>query len=160
MKNQIKKQDWFKITRKNGLIQYALKIDNSFYLNGFGFAIKNFDCISIEQIESIPNELKIGIASFDGDKKTNLKAICNPNDLWNGWHKPYIHTTSIKKLCKILSLDGYMNCQMNFGQLQILTFCDGKIENESIIEPSVINGEIYYYLGNEGFVFDFKQTKK
>jgi hypothetical protein len=150
----------YKITRHNGVIQYATKYENSneYFLNGFGRGIKEFDALSVEPIDYIPLVYVEGVVHYD-EKGTNMKAICDINKKWNGWAMPYIHHSSIKKFIKLTSHDDH-TFKMVGDKLEVIQYYDGEIENVELIEPTYFFGEKYYYLGNEGLCFDFKPSKK
>jgi hypothetical protein len=97
-----------------------------------------------------------GIATLDSND-SQFKALCFPNDTWNGWAKPFIHISSMEDLLNVL----------NYGEdiytivgetLEIKNFFDGVLEQQTQIEPTIINGEIYYNLGYEGLVFQFEES--
>ena len=149
----------YKITRHDGTIQYATKHENcnEYFLNGFGFGIIQFDALSIEEIESIPTKFVEGIVHYD-EKGTNMKALCDLNRTWNGWAMPYIHETSIKKFIKLTSWESHVYTLLPNGDLHALDSMDSEIYEETI-KPEIINGQKYYYLGNEGICFEFKAKK-
>jgi hypothetical protein len=97
-----------------------------------------------------------GIATLDGNEKS-FKALCFPNDTWNGWAKPFIHTSSMEDLLSVLNY-GEDTYTIIGGILEIKNLFNGVVEHESTIEPTEINGEIYYNLGYEGLVFEFEET--
>lgn len=143
----------YKVTRHDGTIQYAKKYDQSdeFFLNGFGFGIKEFDALSVEEIETIPTKFTKGFVSYDEDG-TEMKAICDENKSWNGWAMPYIHEDSIQKFIELTSWEGNVFTLLPNGDLLSIVPDD---DYEETIKPEIIDGEKYYYLGDEGLCFDF-----
>jgi hypothetical protein len=143
----------YKITRHDGTIQYAKKYEHSdeYFLNGFGFGIKEFDALSVEEIDSIPTALVEGFVYYDEDG-SDMKAICDINKKWNGWAMPYIHHSSIEKFIKLTSWEGNVFTLLPNGDLLSVVPED---DYEETIKPEIINGEKYYYLGNEGLCFEF-----
>lgn len=145
----------YKITRHDGTIQYAKKYDHSdeFFLNGFGFGIKEFDALSVEEIETIPTKFTKGFVSYDEDEEWNeMRAICDVNKSWNGWAMPYIHEDSIQKFIELTSWEGNVFTLLPNGDLLSIVPED---DYEETIKPEIIDGEKYYYLGNEGLCFAF-----
>lgn len=155
---QVLTQQWYKVTRSNGAVQYATKTNDIYYLGGSGFGYKSLDAISIEPIEAIPSDVVKGIANFEGDEATNMRAYCNPHDTWNGWAKPYIHIDDIPKFISLASWEDHI-FKMEGDNLRVVQLYDGEVENDDLIEPTIFEGGAYYYLGNEGLVFDFEQIK-
>ena len=96
-----------------------------------------------------------GIASFDGEMSSNMVAFCDPKNTWNGWAKPYIHHYFVDELIQMLSHpeNTYTweekNVRVIYGD-----------EYNVLIEPQIIEGEVYYYFGNEGICFDFEPLKE
>lgn len=151
-------QQWYKVTRPNGVIQYATKNGESYFLGGSGFGYSQLEAISIEPIEALPSELRKGFANFEGDEATNMRAYCNPHRTWNGWAMPYIHVDDIPKFISLASWEDHI-FKMEGDNLRVVQLYDGEVENDDIIEPRIFDGEKYYYLGDEGLVFDFEPTK-
>lgn len=99
-----------------------------------------------------------GIASFESDESTNMRAYCDPYKGWNGWAMPYIHTDDIPKFISLASWEDH-TFKMEGDKLRVIQYYQGEVENDDLIEPTIFEGEKYYYLGNEGLVFDFEPTK-
>lgn len=101
-----------------------------------------------------------GFANFKGDEDTNMRAFCDPNDRWNGWARPYIHFEDIAKCIMLVEwkdADGDGRFYEMIGdKLKAWTIYGGELDVEELIEPTEIEGEKYYYLGDEGLVFDFE----
>ena len=147
------KEQWYEVLRHDGVKQYATKDEKGYLLYGSGFFIKEFDAVSVTPVEEIPNVKVSGHAYFEDSKR--FKAIHNPNHRWNGWAMPYIHHSAVKAVCKLTSWDGQKVTLNKEGIVTIQQ--DG--EDPVLIEPVVINGEIYYYFGNEGWCWEFKANK-
>jgi hypothetical protein len=96
-----------------------------------------------------------GIANFEGEVSTNMIAYANPKSTWNGWATPYIHHYFVDELIQMLSHpeNTYTweekNVRVIYGD-----------EYNVLIEPEIINGDVYYYFGNEGICFNFKPIKE
>jgi hypothetical protein len=96
-----------------------------------------------------------GIANFEGEVSTNMIAYANPYKGWNGWAMPYIHHYFVDELIQMLSHpeNTYTweekNVRVIYGD-----------EYNVLIEPEIINGDVYYYFGSEGICFDFKPLKE
>jgi hypothetical protein len=95
-----------------------------------------------------------GIASFEGETSTNMIAYCNPKNHWNGWATPYIHHHFVNELIQMLSHPE--NTYTWEGENVRVIYGD---EYDVLIKPEKIDGEIYYYFGNEGICFDFEPLK-
>lgn len=102
-----------------------------------------------------------GFANFEGEKETYMRAFCDPNNRWNGWARPYIHCEDIAKCISLVAWkdadgDGHF-FEMIGDKLKTWTIFQGEVEGEELIEPIEIEGEKYYWFGDEGLVFDFEQ---
>lgn len=158
------KGQWYKVTRKNGAIQYACQYTkhDEYFLNGYGRGIKEFDCESLEPIEEkdIPNKPIEGFASFcDDGEDVYWKAVNYENRWWNGWARPSIHHSEIESFIKYTSSPDWCEIKLEDEKL-ILTYTDQEAHEEFnpvIIEPTypLFDGEKYYDLGNEGWTWDF-----
>ena len=96
-----------------------------------------------------------GIANFEGEVSTNMIAYANPKSTWNGWATPYIHYHFVNELIQMLSHPE--NTYTWEGENVRVIYGD---EYNVLIEPQIINGEVYYYFGNEGICFDFEPLKE
>jgi len=144
---------WYEILRKDGKKQYALKMGEDYFLYGSGFAIRNFDAVSVTPIEEIPREIVHGKAFFEDGPK--FRACRNKNEYWNGWIKPYLHISQLKKFIKYMSMDDNLTFSIKDG---ILTIDRKDGEDSSIIEPEVIDDDLYYDLGGEGYCWEFRKN--
>ena len=96
-----------------------------------------------------------GIANFEDEVSTNMIAYANPNRTWNGWAMPFIHHYFVDELIQMLSHpeNTYTweekNVRVIYGD-----------EYNVLIKPEIINGDVYYYFGNEGICFDFEPLKE
>lgn len=96
-----------------------------------------------------------GIANFEGEIGTNMIAYADPKRTWNGWHTPYIHHLFVDELIQMLSHPE--NTYTWEGENVRVIYGD---EYNVLIEPQIIEGEVYYYFGNEGICFDFEPLKE
>ena len=96
-----------------------------------------------------------GIASFEGETSTNMIAYADPYKGWNGWAMPYIHHYFVNELIQMLSHpENTYNWE---GENVRVIYGD---EYDVLIKPEIIDGEVYYYFGNEGICFDFEPLKE
>jgi hypothetical protein len=152
---------YFKITRKDNNIEYAIKYDktNEFFLFGSGFGIIEFDALSVEEIKEIPTKMSKGLAYFDELDENCFEAYTDLNKRWNGWAMPYIHSKEVEKLIKMMCEEGGMQetkMSIKNGVIDILQTYEGEIEYEDKIEPTIIDNEPYYFFGHLGLCFDFQ----
>jgi hypothetical protein len=96
-----------------------------------------------------------GIASFEGEISTNMISFCDPKNHWNGWATPYIHHHFVDELIQMLSHPE--NTYTWEGENVRVIYGD---EYDVLIKPEILEGEIYYYFGNEGICFDFEPLKE
>jgi hypothetical protein len=96
-----------------------------------------------------------GIASFEGEEATNMVAYCDLYKGWNGWAMPYIHHHFVNELIQMLSHPE--NTYTWEGENVRVIYGD---EYDVLIKPEIIEGEVYYYFGDEGICFDFEPLKK
>lgn len=96
-----------------------------------------------------------GIANFEGEIGTNMIAYADPKRTWNGWARPYIHHYFVDELIQMLSHPE--NTYTWEGENVRVIYGD---EYNVLIEPQIIEGEVYYYFGNEGICFDFEPLKE
>jgi len=152
---------WYEVLRPDGTKQYAqgyVSEDGSksgWLLWGSGFVINKLVAISITPYNGIPENEKHGIAHFDGMVEHRYKAVCNTNSRWNGWYRPFIHVDDIERLCKDLTQEEYQLEFTTNKRVKISEVVADVVHHEEIIEPTVINGENYYYMGNGGWCFQF-----
>lgn len=95
-----------------------------------------------------------GIANFEGDTSTNMLAYCDPKNTWNGWARPYIHHSYAFYLMQMIS-GGDSTYTRQEGNILVVYGDDYSV----LIKPTMIEGEEYYYFGDEGICFDFEPTK-
>jgi hypothetical protein len=146
--------EWYEVLRHDGRKQYATKSRDYYYLWGSGFAIGEFDAISVTPINGHPpvKESETYVC-FDNDLENVFKAIVNDNHRWNGWECPFIHSDDVIKLLKYLCVDEeYYKYEFDGDDILFMDVCDDT--HVSRIEPTMKNGEKYYYFGNEGFTFE------
>lgn len=158
MKTMQQNDQWYEVLRHTGEKQYATKTDTGYLLYGAGFTIKEFDAVSVTPVKEVPTDMVKGIASFDGEKETYMRAMCDLNQRWNGWYMPYIHAGDIQRLITAASHDEHI-LTLKDGNLIFTEMYDGKVENEDVVAPRLFNGEMYYYCGNAGYCFDFKKSR-
>jgi hypothetical protein len=153
----MRKEQWYQVTRPDGTIQYATKYEgeDQYFLYGDGFPIKKFDALSVEPCDDPPVIMVEGMAWLDDSPK--WRAITNINARWNGWALPSLHESAIKSLIEYLSYDEMYKIELKEGNL-ILTYTDDQ-EYVTVIEPHIWNGEKYYGFANEGWCWEFKQSK-
>jgi hypothetical protein len=96
-----------------------------------------------------------GIANFEGEVGTNMIAYADPKRTWNGWATPYIHHLFVDELIQMLSHPE--NTYTWEGENVRVIYGD---EYDVLIKPQIIEGEVYYYFGNEGICFDFEPLKE
>jgi hypothetical protein len=135
--------NWYEIVRNNGVIQYAQKINEVYYLHGSGFGIVLFNAQSVTPIDGYPPTLNVHTyVCFDGDSKNIFKAIVDKNNRWNGWE-----------------MEGGDWIKYCFdGDDIVITYLNDDDE-VSTVHRTTIDGEDYYYFGNEGWVFETAQLK-
>jgi hypothetical protein len=146
--------NWYEIVRNNGVIQYAQKINEVYYLNGSGFGIVLFNAQSVTPIEGYPPTLNVHTyVCFDGDTKNIFKAIVDKNNRWNGWEMPFIHADDVVRMMDHLAEGGDWIKYSFDGDDIVITHLND--DNEvSTVHRTTIDGEDYYYFGNEGWVFE------
>lgn len=151
------KEQWYKVTRYDGTVQYATKWNDQYFLWGSGFGIGEFDAYSVEEVDDIPNNYERGFVFFEFETET-FKAVIDTNRWWNGWAMPYIHESDVKRLCHMLNENPDMSYTMSEDKT-ILVEChefDDIPDTTIIPEQPFDDGETYYYFGGEGLCFDFK----
>jgi hypothetical protein len=90
------------------------------------------------------------IFSFDGEGK--FKGFHNPERTWNGWAMPYISVNSIHDL--INELNGEYYSLIFDGDNLVIDYADDFESTQDILEPIVIDGDVYYDFGWLGFCFE------
>lgn len=158
----MKTQQWFKITRHDGKVQYASKWsgEQDYFLYGYGFGIKEFDALSVEPVDEVPVNMVKGMAQLDDTRF--YRAYNNINSWWNGWAMPYIHADDVPLMIEDISDESWMTMKLIEGIVTIeYSDKDNHQEGETqiVIEPTIIDNEPYYYFGNEGWVFDFRSME-
>jgi hypothetical protein len=144
---------YIKVTRINGEVHYY---ERSPFADGYnpvggGFMVTKFGGVkTIEEVDEIPVDNLTTSVCFDGEECSSYKAVVDLNDRWNGWMKPWIHIDDAKKLCRELTWDD-----------ETYAFTNGKVtykhhedeDLDSTFESKEIDGETYFYFGNQGLVF-------
>lgn len=144
---------WYEVVRRDGNIQYATKEEGKgFLLYGSGFFIGELDAVSVTPIDEVPVRFIKGKAYIDGE--FGFKAVCNVNNRWNGWAMPHIHRSHIKRIVREFTWE---DMQMSLDKKGVLTIKE--LEYTEQIEPTEIDGELYYYLGGLGWCWDFVSNK-
>lgn len=147
--------NWYKVLRHDGVVQYALKKDDVYYLGGSGFGIINFDAASVTPIEGCPPVRNAHTyVCFDGDSNNVFKAIVDKNNRWNGWEMPFIHASDVVRMMNYLSDGGDWITYAINNDVITITYVNDDFDETSVIYPTTIDGETYYYFGNEGWVFE------
>ena len=147
---------WYEVLRHDGRKQYATKSMDNYYLWGSGFGIGEFDAISVTPIDGYPPSDDVhAYVCFDNDTENVFKAIIDKNSRWNGWECPHIHADDVQKLLDYLCNPVHECCIYKWdGDDILLNDLYSKDYPPSRIEPSVIDGQTYYYFGNEGLTFE------
>lgn len=143
---------WYEVKRRDGVLQYATKTDAGYLLYGSGFLIREFDAESVTPVDKVPKRYVEGIAHFEHE--LSFKAVCDLNERWNGWYKPFIHHSQIKKLVKHMQWDIF-SCSLDDNGNFLYT----DEEESGTIAPKLINGDLYYNLGEMGWTWEFKIKK-
>jgi hypothetical protein len=79
-----------------------------------------------------------------------MVAYCDPRNTWNGWARPYIHHKYAFYLMQMIS-GGDSTYTRECDSIRVIYGDDYNV----LIEPTILNGEAYYYFGDEGICFDF-----
>tara|TARA_R110000772_G_scaffold46279_3_gene105689 strand:+ start:1783 stop:2241 length:459 start_codon:yes stop_codon:yes gene_type:complete len=140
-----------KITYPNGAIRYASKSKDQYFPIGGGFGFIPHDEAKIEEIDSIPNNMKEGLVCIDGSELIS-KAIWDKNRRWNGWLMPKIEAEDAKKIVAEHTDKEYTGLEMDGENILVIDYQYG--ENNEIICPELINGKTYYNLGYMGWVWE------
>ena len=140
---------WVKVTRPDGAVQYATKVDEYYYLNGYGFSIVSFDG-KVEEIDGEPPlNYRQTLVGFSHTERP-YKAIIDTDRVWNGWLKPWIHKSEIKRLVRDMNKDNDFEkwTLKSDGSLEVssLEYAD---QEPDVYEPETheYDGETYYYFG-------------
>lgn len=89
-----------------------------------------------------------------------FKAIIDTNSRWNGWERPYIHIVDVFRMMDALSAGGqWITYDIDRTGAIIIKYVDEREESPSRIEQTVKDGEIYYYFGNEGWIFEIAKNQ-
>jgi hypothetical protein len=155
----IDKTQWYEVLRHDGRIQYATKYKDSYFIGGSGFGYGNLDAVSITAMEGCPPSIDIHTyVCFDGDENNIFRAIVDKNYRWNGWECPFIHVDDAFRMMEYITRDGDWLSYSIDGENIIIKDpeADGYC---SVIEPTIKDGEKYYYFGNEGWVFEIAQLE-
>jgi hypothetical protein len=147
--------NWYEVVRNNGVIQYAQKINEVYYLHGGGFGIIEFDAQSVTPIDGYPPSKNVHTyVCFDGDSKNIFKAIIDKYNRWNGWEMPFIHADDVVRMMDHLSEGGDWIAYCFVGDDIVITHLNDEDDGFSTVHRTTIDGEHYYYFGNEGWVFE------
>ncbi len=154
-------EQWFKVERTDGNVQYATKTDGGYCLWGSGFIIREFANLKeLTPVDEPPTELKQGYVHFEG--KHYCRAIIDRNSWWNGWAMPWIHHEDVDDLMNALNNGGIAG-KLEWDGDNIKVWEDHG-EDELVyaydIHPTDEFGENYYYFGGEGLCFEFSKTKE
>jgi hypothetical protein len=150
----IEQTQWYKILFKDGRINYATKRYDLYFLGGYGFGHTDFDAV-ITPMEGYPPSDDIHTyVCFDSDTMNVFRAIIDKNSRWNGWECPYIHIDDVQKLLDYLCKPELECYKYKWDGNDILLTDSYDDNHESRIEPSIIDGETYYFFGGEGFTFE------
>lgn len=147
---------WYEVVRKDGTKQYATKTEGGYLLYGSGFVITKLDAVSVTPIDSVPTNLKQGFVYLDSSEEGLYKAICDTNDRWNGWAKPYISEDDIERLCELISDEQFITYRYEKDNNRVVVVDNEGYEEDHYIESEELEGQTWYYLGGEGLIFDFE----
>lgn len=150
--------EWYAIHRHNGVVQYATKYDELYYINGSGFGIKSFDAKKVQRINGYPPQ-KLEVGTVHLDNLNHYRGIVDVNHKWNGWECPWILAKDIKRFIKEMNLYtdecGIGNhFELDGGVLRITDTEEPSWWEEQ--PKQIILGHECYYLGNIGWCFEFK----
>lgn len=90
---------------------------------------------------------------FGDSNSTKFKGLHNPLNLWNGWANPLIHSDSIQAVLDVLHDDEYQIAKMDGNKVYLKELQYDDVEAD-ILEPIVIDGEVYYDFFYLGFCFE------
>lgn len=150
---------WYAVHRHDGIVQYATKENDLYFLGGSGFGIREFDAIKVEPIKGTPpHKLIEGIAYLEGDH--SYRGIVNANSTWNGWAMPWILAEDIERFIEDMNVCTE-ECEVGIMfELKdgVLKHSDRQYPGEFDDEEPMMNilGKDCYFLGNLGFCFEFK----
>lgn len=153
-------QEWYAIHRHDGIIQYATKQGELYFIGGTGQAVKKFDAKKVEAIEGFPPTILVeGITHFEGEG--NYKCIVDKNNTWNGWACPYILEEDIQRFCEESTANSIecgigIKCRVEDNTLIIEELEDVTGEYTQFIHMSKLLDKDCYFLGSIGYCFEFK----
>lgn len=100
----------------------------------------------------------------DDDTNRKWTSFVQIGDRWNGWYQPFIHCDDIDDFIQHYGLGkDQLECEFNIdvnvltmvdGLLVVESWWDGKLVESFTVEPTYIDGKLYYYI-NIGLIFDF-----
>lgn len=90
---------------------------------------------------------------FDESNSAKFKGLYNPQSTWNGWANPLINHESVQAVLDVLHDGEYQIAKMDGNKVYLkdLQFEDNEAD---ILEPIVIDGDVYYDFGYLGFCFE------
>lgn len=153
-------QQWYRVERTDGNVQYATKTEGGYLLWGSGFVIKKFDKLqSLTKVDEVPTNIKHGYAFFEG--MSFYKAYHDANHWWNGWACPWIHKDDVKRLVEEMN-DGGSATRFVWNGDNIDVYWDQEYEEPQDKPDGTIElqEDGYYYWGGEGLCFDFMNDKE
>ena len=149
----MKSIQWYKVIRPNGHIQYATMRNGYYLINDSGFAIGHLDAVSVTAIDGMPPENnELTYVCFDADSENSFRAIVNSNYRWNGWECPFIHVDDVFRMMEHITRDDNWITYTIDGEDIIIVEPD--YEETTRIEPTMKDGEKYYYFGDMGWIFE------
>ena len=99
-----------------------------------------------------PVKEEITYVCFDAESEHSFRAIVNSNYRWNGWECPFIHVDDVFRMMEYITRDGDWIKYTIDGEDIIIVEPD--YEETTRIEPTIKNGEKYYYFGDMGWIFE------
>lgn len=96
---------------------------------------------------------------FGESNSAKFKGLHNPKSTWNGWANPLIHHESVQAVLDVLHDGEYQLAKMDGNKVYLrdLQFEDNEAD---ILEPIVIDGDVYYDFGYLGFCFEAMDVYK
>lgn len=145
---------YIEVTRPNGIVEYFESIPGHGYSPvGGGQLVASFNKLArIKIIDSIPENFQMGMCGFD---EPMYRCICDPNDVWNGWAKPYIFADDIEKFLNDIRVNEYEKSCMEDGKLKIVSEYEDDKPTTDYVEKQILFGIEVYNVGGLGWTFDF-----